>query len=109
MICVHGLTRGKDFPDGSRVKMCEVAYWSGEDSLEHTIVPRLLAAGANPKRVHVVNGIEGKQKREFHPATDIASLEAALNDHPNIRVIVLDPVIALIMGARECKCTGGGA
>ena len=97
------LTRGKDFPDGSRVKQCEVAYWSGEDSLEHTIVPRLLAAGANPKRVHVVNGIEGKQKREFHPATDIASLEAALNDHPSIRVIVLDPVIALIMGARNAN------
>ncbi len=97
------LTRGKKFPDGSYVKQCEVAYWSGEDSLNHTIVPRLLAAGAYPKRIRLINGIEGKFKREFQPATDLERLEVTLCDYPRVRVVVLDPVIALIMGARNAN------
>ena len=47
------LTAGRELPDGSRSsEPLSVLLLSGEDNREDTIVPRLLAAGADLQRVH---------------------------------------------------------
>ena len=53
--------------------------WSGEDSIEDTLVPRLLAAGADRSRIHFIGNVQyGDETRSFGPSTDIpAMLEAA--------------------------------
>lgn len=48
------LTAGRWWPDGKRAPVGSVLIWSGEDDPADTIMPRLLAAGADPARIYIV-------------------------------------------------------
>lgn len=95
-------TRGT-WPDGTRgPEAGDVLIWSGEDGIADTIIPRLLAAGADPSRVHVVQGVkEGQQERAFDPSRDMAALSAAL-DAPElrgkVRLLIVDSLASAIAG-----------
>jgi RecA-family ATPase len=87
------ITRGGNWPDGSRAAAGKVAIWSGEDDPADTITPRLLAAGADLERVVFVNGLEkGRHRLPFDPATDMALLSDALADERDVRLLILDPI-----------------
>lgn len=51
------ITSGGRFPDGSQCPQGSVMIWSGEDSHSDTLVPRLIAAGADLTKVHFVEGV----------------------------------------------------
>ena len=44
------------WPDGSRCAAGNVLIWSGEDDYTDTLLPRLIAAGADRSRVFFVDG-----------------------------------------------------
>ena len=65
----------QQWPDGQTVKQGCVVFWSGEDGVEDTLLPRFLAAGGDTSNMHFIEGVsDGGQKRPFDPATDMAKL-----------------------------------
>jgi len=71
------VSRGGTWPDGSRcVQAANVLIWSAEDDASSTIVPRLMAAGADLRRVHFIADVRGAdgEPRPFDPAFDVPLL-----------------------------------
>jgi hypothetical protein len=94
-------TRGQ-LPGNFHGTAVDVLYVSAEDSREHTLVPRCLAAGGDPQRIHF---FEAKQRNTragddrdaslLLPA-DVPLLDQWFVDHPAARILVLDPIVAFI-------------
>jgi putative DNA primase/helicase len=58
-------------------------------------VPRLIAAGADLERVHIVSAVgstDGRGRRTFNLQTDIELLERKIAEIGNVILIVIDPV-----------------
>lgn len=93
------VTTGGTWPDGSRAERGSVLIWSGEDSVADTLLPRLLAAGGDPTRVHFVGKTNGqKGVRPFDPAVDMAALAEAAQRIPDLKLAILDPVVSAVAG-----------
>lgn len=93
------VTCGGRWPDGSRAELGSVVFWSGEDDNADTLNPRLRAAGANMDRVFTIDGVrEGGESYPFDPARDMDALRAALGQIPDVRLIVIDPVVSAVSG-----------
>lgn len=93
------LSSGGIWPDGSEADIGNVVIWSGEDGIEDTLVPRLMASGADCDNVHFISGIlKGKEKRSFDPATDIEPLHRRLEEIGNVRLLIIDPIVSAVQG-----------
>lgn len=94
------VTTGGRWPDGSCCPTGNVLIWSGEDDPQDTLVPRLLAAGANSDRVFFVGETQHKpgETRAFDPAHDLAALQRALVTAGNVRLMIVDPVVSAVNG-----------
>lgn len=93
------VSSGGRWPDGSRARAGSVVIWSGEDDNADTLNPRLRAAGADLRRVHVVSGvIDEGQSFAFDPARDMDALRDALRGLPDVRLMVIDPIVSAIAG-----------
>lgn len=93
------LTTGGCLPDGSQATAADVGIWSAEDDAADTLAPRLLAAGADMRRVHFVSetvSAEG-ERRPFDPATDTGHLARALAGL-QVRLLIIDPVVNAVAG-----------
>jgi putative DNA primase/helicase len=91
------ITRGGLFPNGATSESGEVVMWTGEDDPADTLTPRLMAMGADLEKVHFVCGFNsfGKE-RPFNPATDLDELKVTLEGLPNLRLLILDPIVAVV-------------
>lgn len=101
MMLASIVSQGSSWPDGTFVNggPQNVVIWSGEDSIHSTLIPRLLAAGAELSRVHFVTGIqEGGRRRDFDPATDILQLTLKLSEIGGAGLVIIDPLISVIGG-----------
>jgi hypothetical protein len=92
------VTVGASWPcgEGSAPKGSVVIVTS-EDEVGDTIHPRLAAAGADVRRVHVLKGMmkaDGADRRGFDLTTDIAALETAAREIGDVVMIIIDPVTA---------------
>jgi hypothetical protein len=91
---------GGEFPCGEgRAQQCEVLILTAEDGLRDTLVPRLIAAGADRSKIHFLTGIktEGTDDETlFDLSRDIAALRKALKENPNIRILIIDPLTAYL-------------
>ncbi|MBW5285303.1 AAA family ATPase [Burkholderia gladioli] len=95
------VTRGGAWPDGTACRRAgDVLMWSGEDNPADTIVPRLIAAGADLHRVHIVSGRrdEKGETMPFDPATDVPLLAERLSDMGGASLLILDPIVAAVSG-----------
>lgn len=93
------LSSGGMWPDGSEADVGNVVIWSGEDGIEDTLAPRLMASGADCSRVHFVGDVQkGKEKRFFDPATDIEPLHRKLEEVGNVRLLIIDPIVSAVQG-----------
>jgi putative DNA primase/helicase len=93
------ITTGGRWPDGSVAEQGDVLIWTGEDGIADTLLPRFLAAGGDPSRVHFVNGTqEHGTTRPFDPATGMPDLVKAARKLPDLRLVILDPVVAAVSG-----------
>jgi putative DNA primase/helicase len=87
------ITAAGMWPDQSRAEPGDVIMWSGEDDPKDTLVPRLIAAGANLKRVHFVKAVsEDGGKRSFDPAKDVAGLAQAIERIGTVKLVIIDPI-----------------
>jgi putative DNA primase/helicase len=77
--------------DGDVQGPAGVIIATAEDALENTMVPRLRAARADLSRVSFVNVEKG-----FAIPQDIPKLEEALRARGDVRMVVLDPILAFV-------------
>jgi putative DNA primase/helicase len=90
---------GGRFPDGSRAPVGHVLIWSGEDNAKDTLVPRLLAMGADLKRIHIIGDVrDGDETRSFDPATDIPAMLLAAKKIGDISLLIVDPIVNAVAG-----------
>lgn len=76
---------------------CEVLLISCEDDYADTVVPRLLAAGADLSRVRKVDGIKTSDGRPApFSCAHYQKLQEELADRPGVRLVVIDPAGAYI-------------
>lgn len=91
------VSSGGKFPDGSIAKKGSVLIWSGEDDPIDTLLPRLIAAGADRSKIKFIGDVnENGKRRAFDPAVDIPKLEAAAP--PDVALIIVDPIVSAVAG-----------
>lgn len=99
------ITAGGLWPvDRTRAGVGAVAILSAEDDAADTLKPRLLAAGADVRRVHVLDAVrclgrDGKPAgRTFDLAADVAALAGMLERLGDVAMLVIDPITAYLGG-----------
>ena len=92
------VTSAGTWPDGTHcAQPGDVVIWSGEDANAVTAA-RLVAAGADMRRVHFIDGITGSDGEAFDPGRDMALLEATAEGLPDARLLILDPIVSAVAG-----------
>lgn len=93
------VTTGGRWPDGTRAPLGNVVVWSGEDDPADTLMPRLILAGADTKRVYFVGDvIDAEGKRAFDPAKDMRPLADKLDGIGDVRLLIVDPIVSAVAG-----------
>jgi RecA-family ATPase len=97
------ISNGGDWPcnEGSTA-VGNVIFMSAEDGIEDTIVPRLMAAGVNLDRIHIVASAtkpDGRGRKTFSLKTDVDLLEAKAKEIGDVRLIIVDPISAYMGGS----------
>lgn len=93
------VTTGALWPDGTRAPVGDVVIWSGEDDIENVLAPRMIASGADMKRVHFIVGLrENGKEVSFDPSKDLSKLEDSLSELSNVRLLVVDPIVSTVSG-----------
>lgn len=94
------VTTGGTMPDGETVELGDVLMWSGEDDVADTLLPRFLAAGGNPKRIHFVDATvdENGQRLPFDPARDLPRLTEVARRLDGLGLLILDPIVSAVAG-----------
>jgi putative DNA primase/helicase len=91
---------GGEFPCGEgHAQQCESLILTAEDGLRDTLIPRLMAAGADLEKIHFLTGTKGEGTDDeslFDLGRDMAALRKALKEHPNIRILIIDPLTAYL-------------
>src|SRR5262249_33418892 len=109
------VTAERPFPcDEGTPPQGSVIYFTAEDDIEDTVVPRLLAAGANLDRVHIVQcalevtpptdqsprdalpGSGRRKERTFSMVTDLEALRAKLHELGDVVLVIIDPMSAYV-------------
>ncbi|TWI58696.1 AAA domain-containing protein [Pseudomonas duriflava] len=95
------ITCGGRWPDGEIFnERRSVIILSSEDDPSDTIVPRLMAAGADLNKVYILQGrINGLgESTPFDPAKDIDLLAAELERIGDVGMIMIDPIVSAVAG-----------
>ncbi|OKO68273.1 AAA family ATPase [Bradyrhizobium sp. AS23.2] len=80
----------------------DVIFMSAEDGVQDTIIPRLMAAGADRDRVHIVLAAtkpDGTGRKTFSLKTDVDLLEEMARKIGTVRLIIVDPISAYMGGS----------
>jgi putative DNA primase/helicase len=94
------ITRGAPWPcNEGNAEIGDVLLLQQEDDLSDTIVPRLLAAGADLSRIRflkMVSKTDGSGRRVFNIGTDLPMLRSALEGATDPQLLAIDPLTAYI-------------
>ncbi|MDY0331629.1 MAG: AAA family ATPase [Thiomonas sp.] len=94
---IAAITSGRALPDGHIPKRGRALIWSGEDDPADTLVPRLLAAGADLSRVHFIGSVNSKGTRyTFDPSKDVDALSERLANERDVSIILIDPIVSAV-------------
>jgi putative DNA primase/helicase len=90
-------SRGLNWPDAKNtVEPLETILVSSEDDPNDTILPRFIASGADTSKIHYVKcareTVEGGIEHGFSIDRDLPALQAALKAHPDVRLVIIDPL-----------------
>jgi hypothetical protein len=95
------LTQGHGMPDGTGGgEAAGVVILSAEDGLADTIVPRLIAAGADRSRVLALQACPDSDGKGEHPPVlpdDIPYIRAAI-ERAKAKLVIIDPLMAYLSG-----------
>src|SRR5262245_8405164 len=92
------VTAGVERPcDEGSAPQGNVIWFNAEDGPRDTVLPRLIAAGADPRRVHFVNHARiGGEDKTFSLVTDLRLLRKAIERIGDVALIIVDPVSAYL-------------
>jgi RecA-family ATPase len=82
-----------------RVPQGRVLYFTAEDDPEDTVVPRLVAAGADLDKVEIVEMVREPntaKPRTFNLTTDLDLLRAKLEELKDVVLVIIDPISAYL-------------
>lgn len=89
------VTTGTAFPDREPNEQSGSAILlAGEDDAADTIVPRFLAAGGDPKKLHILN-------EDFTLKESLKKLEALIEELGDVRLIIIDPITEYLGNVRN--------
>ncbi|VVQ38468.1 hypothetical protein PS943_05912 [Pseudomonas fluorescens] len=98
---ISTITTGGRWPDGEQCEEAgNVLIWSSEDDPADTLVPRLVAAGADRSRIYIIQGrinIRGEAD-PFDPSNDIGLLRETAREIGGVSLLMLDPVVSAVKG-----------
>jgi putative DNA primase/helicase len=96
------VSSGADFPDCKNEHGAQkVLLYAGEDSLENTVIPRLIRAGANLANIELLDNSSFEvydrdynrvDRRGIDLSQDIAIIGQLIKKHPDIRLLIIDPI-----------------
>lgn len=90
------VTTGGPWPCGEgNAPLGSVLFLCAEDGASDTVVPRLIAAGADLTKVFIVTAVrgdEGKGRRAFNLQSDLEHLEAKITEIGDVRLVGIDPI-----------------
>jgi putative DNA primase/helicase len=95
------VSNGDTWPDGSQMKKPgSVLIWSSEDDPADTLVPRLMAAGADLRRIHFAQAVadEHGELQPFDPARDMHLLSERLSEMGGADLLIVDPIVSAVSG-----------
>ena len=105
------VTAGVELPcDEGSAPQGNVIWFNAEDGARDTVLPRLVAAGADLKRIILVNGARvGGVEKMFSLVTDLQLLRAKIKEIGNVVLVIIDPVSAYlgvgkVDGPRQPMC-----
>ena len=93
------VSAGSTFPDGTVAPAGKVLIWTGEDADDDTLVPRLIASGANLDNVHFVSEVEHNgQVVAFDPSLHMGRLAEAARMVGDISLLVVHSIADVVSG-----------
>lgn len=96
------VSRGGEWPDGTRPPAGDVLMWSSEDDPKDTLVPRLIAMGADLNRVQIISACIDdvtREKKPFDPAKDMPALRATIEEQRiKPALLIIDPIVSAVSG-----------
>ncbi|GAB6048460.1 hypothetical protein JCM19379_22890 [Methyloparacoccus murrellii] len=93
------LSSGGRWPDGTRAEAGNALIWSGEDDPKDTLAPRLLACGADMRRIYFVGDVrDGDEELAFDPARHMDALTRAATKIGGVKLLIVDPIVSAIAG-----------
>lgn len=99
------VSTGSPWPDGGACPRGSVLLISAEDDPADTIRPRLDAHGADVRRIHLLSAVrEADKERQYERMVtlrDLPEIEAALTQHPECKLVIVDPIGSFIGGGTD--------
>jgi hypothetical protein len=90
------ISRGGEWPCGEgQAPIGNIIIFNAEDGADDTIVPRLIAAGADLQRIRIVSAVQqedDKGRRSFNLQGDLALLEREIASFGDVAIVIIDPV-----------------
>jgi len=105
------ITQGNNWPDQTKCNPGNVIFLSAEDNAEDTLVPRLMAAGADLQKIALIDSVKRLIANEnsiedlFDINADIAELNNFLASMQGVSVIFIDPITAYVGDIDDSKNT----
>jgi putative DNA primase/helicase len=91
------VTCGGDWPcDEGRAIKGKVLMLGAEDDDSDTVVPRLVAAGADLTQIEIVHMVCDTKKRMFSLVTDLELLRQKIKQVGDVKLVLIDPISAYL-------------
>lgn len=92
------ISQGRAWPNGGNAPKGDVILFSHEEDSAIVIAPRLIANDADRNRIHLAEGIEtaSGDDCEFDLERDIVELDAWVDELPETRLIIFDPITSYV-------------
>ncbi len=101
------VSQGILWPDGSGIApVGSVLLLNAEDDPADTLAPRLIGAGANRNKIHVLRAAkliesDGNEKSIAFDLANLDIIRAALDGLPDCRLLILDPIGSYLGGRTD--------
>jgi hypothetical protein len=97
------ISRGIHWPDGHINKQAEVMIYAFEEDLSVATRPRLDAMGADCSKIHAFESVKlnGIESESIDVHIHLPLIVKYHKDHPNIRLIILDPITSALGAADQ--------